>query len=117
LTAEGCNAPCQRLRITRYAQSLEPCRAAGDDRNSGCRHAKRLGDQLLQCLIGGAVFRHGADPNRRVPNALGRRLTQPAMGSKCSGGQDDQDRIAPKLQRRAIGAREQILINALQNMA
>jgi len=61
--------------------------------------------------------KHGAVPKRPEEIALGGRPAKPSLGSKRPDGEDEEDRVAPELQRRAIGPGKEIRIYAFQDMA
>src|SRR4029453_13505544 len=52
----------------------------------------------------------------RAWNALGLRLLQPPVTAVGADSKDDQDRIAPKLERGAVGPGQQFLVNSLEDM-
>src|SRR5436190_23068656 len=95
------------------------CRAAWLAALTMPRSTIRAGSSIASSRVDARASELGmaSTISRHRPNALGRCPPQPLMGAEGADREDQQDRIAPELKSRAIGPRQQILVDAFENTA
>lgn len=94
-----------------------PCRMVRGGYDAVLDNQGGLFDRFEDRERKGVAVGHVANPNRPAQVALGHVAMHSPMVSKGPDRQDQEDWIAPELERGTISPRQKVLVDAFENMA